>query len=123
MSKPPDDFNIPDDAMPPDDDGDEKHDENQPVGPAGPPGQKRRKVKVINTQSAQEVKFSDMFGFTLSPAHGIVKFGVFHPESGEFVVHTQVAMTPQGMVTLAQSLQKNIEKMRKMKPGGGQRLN
>jgi len=116
MSQPPDDLNIPDDAMPPDDDGDNSQTNM-------PPGAKKRKVKVSMSQSAHDVKFSDMFGITLAPMHGILKFGVFHPETGEFVVHTQIALTPQGLMSLSQTLQKNIEKVKKRKPGPGTSMN
>jgi len=120
MSNPPDESNVPDDP----DDGGDKDEEKQPEGPEGmPPGARRRKVKVVMAQSSQEVKFADMFGFALSPTHGVVKFGVFQPETGEFVVHTQIALTPQGMVALSQSLQKNIEKVRTMKPGQSTSMN
>ncbi len=117
MSEPPDDFNIPDDANPPDDDNNGDGDKHKPGGP------KKRKVKVLMSQNAQEVRFADMFAFTLSPTHGIVKFGVFHPETGEFIVHTQIALTPQGMVAFSQSLTKQLEKVRKNKPGGPRSLN
>ncbi|MCX6644788.1 MAG: hypothetical protein NTY09_00275 [bacterium] len=125
MSIPPDDPKNPNDAPPPDDDGDNKGDEIQfPDGmPPLRPGTKQRKIKASMSQSAHDVKFADMFGITLSQTHGIIKFGVFHPETGEFIIHTQIAMTPQGMVMLSQTLQKNIEKVRKMKPQGPQRMN
>jgi len=123
MSIPPDEPKVPDEPDAPDD-GDEKGDGHEHDGIAGlPPGAKPRQIKVIMSQSAQEVKFADMFGFTLSPTHGLVKFGVFQPETGEFIVHTQIALTPQGMVALSQSLAKNIEKVRKAKPQPGQSMN
>jgi hypothetical protein len=116
MKEPPDDFNIPDEPDMPGE-GDKGGDE-QPHGLSGlPKGMKQKKVKIRMSPSAGDVKFADMFGFTLSPTHGIIKFGVFYPESGEFVIHTQIALTPQGMVALSQSLQKNIERIRK-KPTG-----
>ena len=100
MTEPPDDLKIPDDALPPE-------------------GPRKRKVKLAISQSAQEVKFADMFGITIAPTHGVVKFGVFQPETGEFVVHTQIALTPQGMIGLSQSLQKNLENVKKRKDGSG----
>jgi len=112
MKEPPDDFKIPDEPDIPDDG--EGGEGEQPHGISGfPKGAKPRKVKMKMSASAGDVKFADMFGFTLSPTHGIIKFGVFYPESGEFVVHTQIALTPQGLVALSQSLQKNIEMVRK----------
>ena len=84
--------------------------------PAGlPPGTQKRKLKVVYSQGSQDVKFADLFGFTMTPAHGLVKFGVLHPETGEFVVHTQIAMTQQGMMALSNALQKNIQKISQMK--------
>ena len=128
MSIPPDDPNIPDDAPPPEDDNkgdDNKGDEIRfPDGmPPLKPGMKQRKVKASMSQGAHDVKFADMFGIALSQTHGIVKFGVFHPETGDFIIHTQIALTPQSMVVLSQTLQKHIEKIRKMKPPGPQRMN
>ena len=124
MSIPPDNPKKPDDAPPPDD-GDNPDDEIQfPEGmPPFKPGAQRKKIKASMSQGAHDVKFADMFGITLSQSHGTLKFGVFHPETGEFVIHTQIAMTPQGMMMLSQTLQKNIEKVRKNKPQGPQRMN
>ena len=123
MTPPPSDNDFPGDAMPPDD-GDSEDNGHRAEGPIGlPPGAKRRKIKVVHAQSAYDVKFADLFGFTLGPTHGVLKFGVLHPETGEFVVHTQIALTPQGMVTLSQALQKNLEKVRKRRPGKGPSVN
>jgi hypothetical protein len=123
MTVPPDDKDIPggDDS----DDEDEAGEIRFPDGLENlPAGGQRRKVKVTISQSAQEVKFADMFGFMLSQTHGIIRFGVFQPETGEFVVHSQIAMTPQGMQALSKSLQQNIEKARrKRKPGPETRMN
>ena len=123
MAIPPDDTDPPDDPKAPDDDsggGDEK----PPEGPEGPPpGATRRKMRVVISPVAHEVKFADLFGITIAPAHGVIKFGTMQPETGEFVVHTQIAMTPQGMMALSQALQKNLEKARKTKPGDRPRLN
>jgi len=88
-----------------------------------PDGVQGRKVKIVISPSAQEVKFADFFGYTLTPTHAVVKFGMLQPETGEFVVHTQIAMTPQGMVALSEGLRKNIEKVRKAKPDQGIKLN
>lgn len=89
----------------------------QPRGPV------KRKLKILMSQSAQEVKFADMFGFTLTPSHAIVKFGVMQPETGEFVVHTQIALTPQGMMAFGQAIQKNLQKLKKPKHGKGPIMN
>jgi hypothetical protein len=87
-------------------------------GPIGvPPNMQGRQVKVVISPQAQDVLFADIFGFTLGPSHGIIRFGVLQPETGEFVVHTQIALTPQGMMALSDGLKKNIENIRKMKPG------
>ncbi len=120
----PSDNDFPGGGKPPDD-GDDGGNGNPETGPVGlPPGAKRRKLKVIVSPNGMDVKFADLFGFTLGPTHGVVKFGVMQPETGEFVVHTQIALTPQGMVALSQALQKNLEKIRKMKkPGKGPGLN
>jgi hypothetical protein len=121
MSRPPDDNDKPGDDKNP---GDDEHSHDGPIGM--PPGAKPRKLKVVISQSAQDVKFADLFGFTLGPTHGIVKFGVLQPETGEFVIHTQIALTPQGMVALSQALQKNLEKIRQMSkqgPGPGPKMN
>ena len=124
MGKPPDDFNIPDEPDIPDDDDDEKSEGEQSHRLAGvPPGVKRRKVNIKMSPSSQDVKFADMFGFTLSPTHGVIKFGVFHPETGDFIVHTQIALTPQGLVALSRSLKQNLDKVRKQKPGPKQSMN
>ena len=113
----------PDDPKNPDD-GNGGGDANNPEIPSGmPPGARKRKLKVVVSQSAQEVKFADMFGFTISPTHGLVKFGVLQPETGEFIVHTQIAMTPQGMVSLSNALQANLQKIRNMKGGKGPGMN
>jgi len=48
---------------------------------------------------------------------------VFQPETGEFVVHTQIALTPQGMMTLSKSLEENIKKVRSKKRGPGTSMN
>jgi hypothetical protein len=84
-----------------------------------PPTQKGRPLKIMISQSAQETKFADLFGFTLTPTHAVIKFGNLQPETGEFIVHTQIAMTPQGLMALSEGLRQNIEKARKMKPGPG----
>lgn len=87
-------------------------------------GSKRgRPVKIVISQGAQEVKFADLFGYTLTPTHAVIKFGTLQPETGEFVVHTQIAMTPQGMVALSQGLQENLEKVRKIRSDGAPKLN
>ena len=95
---------------------------DEPSG-ANQPDVKKRRLKVVHSPSAQEVKFADMFGFTITPTHGIVKFGVMHPETGEFVVHTQIALTPAGMVSLSEALKQNIEKARNVKPNPGPKMN
>lgn len=123
MSNPPDDNDFHEDAKPPDDDNKDNGEKSKDGFTPQIPGAKRRKIKAKLSPSAQDVKFADMFGVTLSPTHGVVKFGVFHPETGEFIIHTQIAMTPQGMVALSQTLQKNIEKIKQMKPPGRQRMN
>lgn len=65
--------------------------------------------KVIMTQTSHDIRFADFFQITLSPSHGILKFGYFHPQSQEFIVHTQVALTPRGVVGLAEGLKKQLE--------------
>lgn len=65
--------------------------------------------KVIMTQASHDIRFADFFQITLSPSHGILKFGYFHPQSQEFIVHTQVALTPRGVVGLAEGLKKQLE--------------
>ncbi len=117
MTNPPDDFDIPDGPPPDDDNGDDSP--KPPETPKGPP---RKKAKLVMSPSAQKVVFADTFGFTLTPTHGIIKFGVFHPESGEFVVHTQVALSPQGLVALNRSLTANLPKVSKKK-GPGRSMN
>lgn len=123
MTVPPDEKDIPggeDDS----DDDDEPEEIRFPDGlESMPAGGQRRKVKVTISQSAQEVKFADMFGFMLSQTHGVIRFGVFQPETSEFIVHTQIALTPQGMLALSKSLQQNIEKARKRKRGPETRMN
>jgi len=115
MSKGPNDANNPDDGGL----GDGSHGGFHGLPTDG----KKTDFKMVLSQSAQEVKFADMFGFTLSPAHGVIKFGVVHPESREIIVHTQIALTPQGMVALSQALQKNIENFKNLKPGKGPSAN
>jgi len=123
MTKPPDDKDIPNDG----DDSEDGEEESEIRFPEGlgnmPSPGKRRKVKVTISQSAQEVRFADMFGFMLNPSHGVIRFGVYQPETGEFVVHTQIALTPQGMMGLSKSLKENIEKARKKRPGPETRMN
>ena len=64
--------------------------------------------KVIMTQSSHDVRFADFFQITLAPSHGILKFGYFHPQSQEFIVHTQIALTPQGVMGLSEGLKKQL---------------
>ena len=68
--------------------------------------------KVIMTPSSHEIRFADFFQITLAPSHGILKFGYFHPQTQEFIVHTQVALTPQGVVGLAEGLKKQLDVVR-----------
>ncbi len=68
--------------------------------------------KVIMSPSSHEIRFSDFFQITLAPSHGIIKFGYFHPQTQEFIVHTQVALTPQGVVGLAEGLKKQLDVVR-----------
>ena len=65
--------------------------------------------KVVMTQSSHEVRFADFFQITLSPSHGILKFGYFHPQTQEFIVHTQIALTPQGVMGLSEGLKKQLQ--------------
>jgi len=124
MTTPPGDSRNPDDPEGQDNGG--KKDDSHSGGPGGLPiGPKGRPIRIVISPSAQEVKFADLFGYTLTPTHGVIKFGTLQPETGEFVVHTQIAMTPQGMVALSEGLKNNIEQARKMKPGpgGGSKMN
>lgn len=124
MTDKPDDKNKPENEGDKDnseDEGDSSHEIRLPDGSVVPGA--KRQIKVVLTQSAQEVKFADTFGFTLSPLHGIVKFGVMHPETGEFIVHTQIAMTPQGLISLSGALQQNIERARKQGGGKNPKMN
>ena len=126
MSIPPDDnFNNKPDEEPenPEESEKDKNDGNMQANDPVGQNPKRRKIKVVTSENGKDVKFSDMFGFTVTPSHAIVKFGVMQPESGEFVIHSQIAMTPQGLIALHQALGKNIEKIRNIKPGKGQILN
>lgn len=68
--------------------------------------------KVIMAPSSHEIRFADFFQITLAPSHGIIKFGYFHPQTQEFIVHTQVALTPQGVVGLADGLKKQLDVVR-----------
>ena len=110
---------------------DEKKDPEDPEGkgdfshggPPGPQSRKGKQMKVVISANASDVKFADFFGYTLTSTHGVIKFGTLQPETGEFVVHTQIAMTPSGMVALSDGLKKNIENARKMSPGKGSTLN
>ena len=68
--------------------------------------------KVIMVPSSHEIRFADFFQITLSPSHGVIKFGYFHPQTQEFIVHTQVALTPQGVVGLADGLKKQLDVVR-----------
>jgi hypothetical protein len=74
--------------------------------------QPQQPKKVIMAPSSHEIKFSDFFQITLAPSHGIIKFGYFHPQTQEFIVHTQVALTPQGVVGLADGLKKQLDVVR-----------
>jgi hypothetical protein len=65
--------------------------------------------KVIMAPSSHEVRFADFFQITLAPSHGILKFGYFHPQSQEFIVHTQIALTPQGVLGLSAGLKKQLD--------------
>ena len=124
MPKSPDDPKKPENPDNPEG-GNGGGDGNEPLhGHAGlPPNMQGKQIKVVITPSAQEVKFADIFGYTLSPTHGVIKFGTLQPETGEFIVHTQIAMTPQGIMALSEGLKANIEKARKMSPGKGQTMN
>ena len=77
------------------------------IGLGNKPAQKPKKV--VMTQSSHEVRFADFFQITLSPSHGILKFGYFHPQTQEFIVHTQIALTPQGVMGLAEGLKKQLQ--------------
>ena len=68
--------------------------------------------KVIMAPSSHEIRFADFFQVTLAPSHGMLKFGYFHPQTGEFIVHTQIALTPQGVVGLADGLKKQLDVVR-----------
>jgi hypothetical protein len=68
--------------------------------------------KVIMAPSSHEIRFADFFQITLAPSHGVLKFGYFHPQTQEFIVHTQVALTPQGVVGLAEGLKKQLDVVR-----------
>lgn len=77
------------------------------IGRGKQPAQKPKKV--VMTQSSHEVRFADFFQITLSPSHGILKFGYFHPQTQEFIVHTQIALTPQGVMGLSEGLKKQLQ--------------
>jgi hypothetical protein len=108
-------------------------DPKDPEGPSNPDGKdghihdplpnqpKGKQMRVVISANAQDVKFADFFGYTLSQTHGVIKFGTLQPETGEFVVHTQIALTPSGMVALSDGLKKNIENARKMGTPPGQK--
>jgi hypothetical protein len=97
---------------------DKSGDGGQPQNP------QQKQFRVVISASAHDVKFADFFGYQLNPDHGVIKFGTMQAETGEFVVHTQIAMTPQGMMALSEGLKKNIENARKqMKPNTGSKLN
>ncbi len=72
--------------------------------------------KVSMAPSSHQVLFADFFQITLAPSHGVIKFGYFHPQTHEFIVHTQVAMTPQGILGLSAGLQKQLEMVQGQAP-------
>jgi len=122
MSTPPDDPKNKDNSDNPSD-GD-SGDKQGGGGPQQPHPQQGKQFRVVISPGAHDVKFADFFGYQLNPDHGVIKFGTMQPETGEFVVHTQIAVTPQGMMALSEGLRKNIENARKqMKPSQGSKMN